>query len=69
MSELDWSSDDSVVVRPNSGVAIFTNDDGDIVIKAKDGDGYWGQDPFVIIPRLTGKAVAAAILAELKASP
>jgi hypothetical protein len=65
--DFDWIDDDSIVIPPNDGVAVYANEKGAVVIRSRAGRGDY-DDTFIVIPRPLAKAVADAILTELKRS-
>lgn len=63
MAERDWdwhSKDqgDSIVVPQTNAIAVYTNPDGDVVVRQQ---GYPEDDSIIIIPKKQAKAVADAI--------
>lgn len=58
--DFSWDDCDSVVVNPVSGIAVYENPEGNIVIRLE-----WG-DEFIAIPRQHARKVAAAINRLLK---
>lgn len=63
-NDFDWSKNDSVVVPTMEGVAVYTDQDGDIVVRQQNimGD----EDAVVIISRGSAAKIAKAIQAEAK---
>jgi hypothetical protein len=57
--DFSWDNDESIVVEPVLGIAVYENPDGDVVIRIQSdcSDG----DEFIAIPRDRARAVAAAI--------
>ena len=45
--DFDWSTDDSVVVKPRPGVAIYENRNGDVVIRSQNTRG--DEDDFAFV--------------------
>lgn len=54
----------SIVAEPAYGVAVYTNQDGDIVIRQQ--EPMDDEDAVIIIPRALARAVAWAITDEAK---
>lgn len=67
MSE-DWDywyrPNDAIVVAPVDPIAVYTNDEGSIVIRQK--DGIQDEDLIVVIPKQYAQAVIDAIKKELQ---
>lgn len=70
MSDFDWSHSESVVFRSYAAVAVYQNEDGDLVIRQKQ-DGYDDEDSVVIIPgHMVPKLLnRIAFAVDLKQSP
>lgn len=68
MSErFSWSDDQHVVVfKSVMGVAVYTNEDADIVIRQADHFGGVDDDGVIIIPRDRVEAVISALKAEIE---
>lgn len=68
MSEkFDWNSEkikESVVMKSVQAIAVYTNPDGDVVIRQQDSMG--DEDHFVVLPKSSAKALVKAITAESK---
>ena len=65
--EFDWLRDESIVVQPQPGIAIYRNRGDHIVIRCQAED-FDGEDKFVYIGTETAtKAVIGALNRELKA--
>jgi hypothetical protein len=63
--DFDWSEDRAnIVVKPVEAIAVYKNDDGNIVIRQQDAMG--DQDSFVVIPAQHAAKLIAAIRRELK---
>ena len=65
MNDWSWSEEDgksSTVVRSVQAVAVYTNPDGDIVIRQQ-GE-FGGDDSVIIIPTQVASAVSKAIMTE-----
>lgn len=62
--EFDWKSD-RVVIPTVPGIAVYTNPDGDVVIRQFDAYANDG-DSFVYFPKWAAKAIVAAIRRESK---
>ncbi len=63
----NWNTElgkQSTVVKSVKALAVYTNEDGDIVIRQ---EGYGSEDEYVVIPRKSVNDVIKAIRAELKA--
>lgn len=54
--DFSWDDCESVVVKPISGIAVYENPEGNIVVRLE-----WG-DEFIAIPRQHAQVVAAAII-------
>jgi hypothetical protein len=64
-NEFSWNSD-SVVMKTTAGIAVYTNPHGDVVVRQeKVEDGFWDQDPFIVIPRDRVRDVIAALEKEI----
>ena len=59
MDKIDWLSDESVVVPPVSGISVYVNVSGEIVIRQQDPMG--DEDVFITFPKSNAKAIAKAI--------
>jgi hypothetical protein len=59
MSDFNWSGCEDVVVPQVDAVAVYLNDNGDIVIRQRDSMG--GDDSVIIFPVSAHKAVIGAI--------
>jgi hypothetical protein len=59
--EFDWSTDDSVVVKPRPGVAVYENKAGDVVIRTQGMSG--DEDHFAFIAPEGVPAVIRALKA------
>jgi hypothetical protein len=57
--DFDWSTDDSVVVKPRPGVAIYENRAGDVVIRSQCSHG--DEDNFAFITPEALPAVMGAL--------
>lgn len=70
MSDWKWSGPDAtegVVIPSVQAVAVYTNQDGDIVIRQEGaGHGDTPEDQVIFIPRSMAKAIAKAVSDELK---
>jgi hypothetical protein len=65
MNDWSWSGEDgksSTVVRSVQAVAVYTNPDGDIVIRQQ-GE-FGGDDSVIIIPPQVALAVSKSIMTE-----
>lgn len=59
--DFNWKDDDSVIVKPFEGIAVYTNPNGDIVLRqTNDCD----EDRLIFIPPMFVDEVVAAILRE-----
>jgi hypothetical protein len=66
--KFDWSDKEAqaqIPVRSIQGVAVYTNPDGDIVIRQQAG-ALEDEDSIVVIPTQCADVVAAAILREAR---
>ena len=66
MGEIDFSgnTDGSVVLRTRQGVAVYTNANGDVVIRQ---EGWLGEDDaLIIVPRCDAEMLAEAIRNEAR---
>lgn len=61
--EFDWSADDSIVVKPRPGIAIYENRLGDVVVRTQSTDG--DEDYFAYITPEGLPAVLKALKAYL----
>jgi len=69
MSDPDFDWNDGDVVIPNQQpIAVYTNGDGDIVIR-QDGDWYRKEDPWIVIRPENARRLVEAILALSLAEP
>ena len=61
MDKFDWNAGATggVCVEPQNGIAVYSNEDGDTVIRVQ---GWPNEDEFVVIPFSLTKAVASAML-------
>lgn len=61
MDKFNWNAgaDGGVCVKPQSGIAVYSNKDGDTVIRVQ---GWLNDDEFIVIPFSLTKAVASAML-------
>ena len=60
--DFDWHSPEakeSIVVPQVEAIAVYTNPDGNIVIRQQ--DSYGGEDHFVLIPRSNVNALIKAL--------
>ena len=64
--DFNWSNSDSVVVKTLAGIAVYTNTQGDIVIRQETITDFQNEDSFIIIPRDRLPDVIAAIQKELE---
>lgn len=66
MSEFDWHDpdEDSVVVRPRPGLAVYRNCRAEVVIRQMSGDDY-DEDLFVYVAPEHATAIAQAVLREV----
>lgn len=60
----DWNSVEDVIIPSVRAVAVYTNPNGDVVIRQEDGMGE--EDSYIILPRSMVEKVAKAIRAEAK---
>ena len=62
----DWYSDDSkdsTVVPAVQAIAVYTNNDGDVVLRQQD---PMNEDAIIVIPKSYAHAIAQAIISELE---
>jgi hypothetical protein len=57
--DFDWRTDDSVVVKPRPGIAVYNNRSGDVVIRTQNTDG--DEDDFAFISPAGLPAVIKAL--------
>lgn len=64
----DWYSDDckeSTVVPAVQAIAVYTNNNGDVVLRQQDSMG--GEDSLIIVPQSYARTIAQSILSQLDA--
>ncbi len=61
MSDFEWN-DKNTVLHLQPRTAVYTNIDGDIVIRQM--DNYGDDEPYIVIARNNVAKIAAALLAE-----
>jgi hypothetical protein len=49
LDDFDWSTDDSVVVKPRPGVAVYENKSGDVVVRVQNTDDPDDGDHFAYL--------------------
>lgn len=66
MSETTWTweSSEDVIIPSVRAVAVYTNANGDVVIRQEDGMG--DEDAYIVLPKSMVEKVARAIRAEAK---
>ena len=65
--KFSWSDSESVVMKTTARIAVYTNPQGDVVIRQEQmDDGFWDRDPFVVIPRERVSDVIAAMQKEIE---
>jgi hypothetical protein len=70
MPDFDWKDDaDCIVQHSTPTVAVFTNTNGDIVIRKQREDMYEEHDAFIVISRGNARTVAQAILDAAEVGP
>ena len=50
-TEFSWSDNEAVAVQSVKGIAVYTNPNGEIVIRQENDGALWDHDPFIVIPR------------------
>jgi hypothetical protein len=60
-NDFDWSRDDSVLLHPQMGVAVYPNAEGRIVIRQQD-DGSEDADTAIVIDELSARILARELL-------
>ena len=60
MTDFNWFKEECVAVKPRTGIAVYLNTSGDVVIRQQCTDG--SDDDMVIIDIDSAKTVASAIL-------
>lgn len=65
--DFDWHNSESVVTKTVAGIAVYTNPNGDVIIRQDrlDGD-FWDRDPFIVIPHDRVDSVIAALKNEVE---
>jgi hypothetical protein len=59
--DFDWYTDDSIVVPPRPGVAIYENRKGDVVIRTQNVDAPFDEDHFAFLSDEALQPVMAAL--------
>jgi hypothetical protein len=63
--DFDWSTEDSVVVKPRPGVAVYENRHGDVVIRTQNAEEGPSEDHFAYVSPAGLPAVLKALKAYL----
>lgn len=63
--DFNWSDNRAVVVQPVEAIAVYSNEDHDVVIRQQDRSGG-GEEMFVIVPRSRVQDVIEAMKRELE---
>ena len=60
-TEFDWDTDESVIIPPRLGVAIYENSLGQIVLRQQSASGDVDEDPFLHVSREHAQKIIDAL--------
>ncbi len=66
MSDFDWANPTDVVIRSVNAIAVYRNDDGDIVVRQQSRLGE--EDTFIVVPENLVNGLIVALQNQLPAS-